>query len=80
LFAKLYHDHDGRLDKRELTGRSSAKDFAVADPDNSGTLTAEEYLAVVEQRFNAADPDGDVPLDAKELKTSAGQALLRLLR
>jgi Ca2+-binding EF-hand superfamily protein len=58
----------------------SAKEFAVADPDNDGTLTVEEYLAVVEKRFNAANPDKDGTLDAKELKTSAGQALLRLLR
>jgi hypothetical protein len=34
----------------------------------------------VEQRFNAADPDKDGTLDAKELKSPAGRALLRLLR
>jgi hypothetical protein len=43
-------------------------------------LTQDEYLAVVEQRFNAANPDGDGTLDAKELSTPAGHALLRLLR
>ena len=80
LFARLDRDHDGMLDKRELTGRLSAKELAAADPDHDGTLTAEEYLAVVEQRFNAANPDKDGTLDAKELNTSAGQALLRLLR
>ncbi|MGA7997969.1 MAG: calcium-binding protein, partial [Bradyrhizobium sp.] len=31
-------------------------------------------------RFNAADPDHDGTLDAKELNSKAGQALLRLLR
>jgi hypothetical protein len=41
-------------------------------------FTAEEYLAVVEQRFNVANPDKAGTLDAKE--TSAKQALLRLLR
>jgi EF hand len=80
LFAKLDRDHDGTLDKRELAGRLSVKEFAAADPDHDGTLTADEYLAVVEQRFNAADPDKDGTLDAKELNSSAGRALLRLLR
>jgi Ca2+-binding EF-hand superfamily protein len=80
LFAKLDRDHDGTLDKRELAGRLSAKELAAADPDRDGTLTADEYLAVVEQRFNAANPDKDGTLDAKELNTAAGRALLRLIR
>lgn len=45
-----------------------------------GTLTLDENLAVVERRFNAANPDGDGILDAKELNTRAGKALLRLLK
>ena len=80
LFDKLERDHDGTLDKRELASRLSAKELAAADPDHDGTLTKDEYLAVVEQRFAAADPDHDGTLDAKELKTKAGQALLRLLK
>ena len=80
LFARLDRDHDGTLDKRELAGRLSARELAAADPDHDGTLTAGEYLAVVEQRFNAANPDKDGTLDAKELNSSAGKALLRLLK
>jgi Ca2+-binding EF-hand superfamily protein len=80
LFAKLDRDHNGTLDKRELAGRLSAKEFAAADPYHDGTLTEDEYLAVVEQRFNAANPDQDGTLDAKELNTGAGRALLRLLK
>jgi len=80
LFAKLDRDHDGTLDKRELRGRLSARELTAADPDHDGTLTADEYLALVERRFNAANPDKDGTLDAKELNTSAGRALLRLLR
>ena len=34
----------------------------------------------IEQRFNAANPDKDGTLDAKELNSAAGKALLRLLR
>ena len=80
LFAKLDRDHDGTLDKRELARRLSAKELAAADPDHDGTLTADEYAAVVEQRFQAADPDKDGTLDAKELNSAAGKALLRLLK
>ena len=50
------------------------------DPDRDGTLTLDEYLAVVERRFNAANPDKDGTLDAKELNSRAGKALLRLLK
>ena len=80
MFAKLNRDHDGTLDKRELAGRFSAKELAAADPDHDGTLTSDEYLAVVEQRFNAANPNKDGTLDAKELHTRAGQALLLLMK
>ena len=77
---RFFGNKHGTLDKRELAGRLSAKELAAADPDRDGTLTADEYLAVVEQRFNAANPDADGTLDAKELNTAAGRALLRLLR
>src|ERR1700712_6083744 len=80
LFAKLDRDHDGTLDRRELAGRLTAKELAAADPDHDGTLTQEEYLAIVEQRFNAANPEKEGTLDAKELNSPAGKALLRLLR
>jgi Ca2+-binding EF-hand superfamily protein len=80
LFDRLDRDHDRTLDKRELAGRLSAKEFAAADPDHDGTLTKDEYLAVVEQRFNAANSDSDGTLDAKELGTKAGRNLLRLLQ
>jgi Ca2+-binding EF-hand superfamily protein len=80
LFARLDHDHDGTLDRRELAGRLSARELAAADPDHDGTLTLDEYLAVVEKRFNAANQDADGTLDAKELRTPVGRALLRLLR
>ena len=79
-FDRLERDKDGTLDKRELSGRLSAKELAAADPDHDGTLTKDEYLAVVEQRFRAADPDHDGTLDAKELSSGPGRALLRLLK
>jgi EF hand len=79
-FDKLERDHDGTLDKHELTRRLSAAELFAADPDHDGTLSKDEYLAVVAQRFKAADRDNDGTLDAKELNSRAGQALLRLLK
>jgi Ca2+-binding EF-hand superfamily protein len=80
LFDKLDRDHDGTLDRRELGGRLSTTEFALADPDKDGTLSKDEYLKVVESRFKAADSDNDGTLDEKELRSRAGQALLRLLQ
>ncbi len=80
LFDKLDTDHDGTLTFKELHGRMSRKEFAAADPDKDGTLTKEEYLAVVERRFKAADKDHDGTLDNWEFHTPKGRALVRLLR
>ena len=80
LFAKLDPDHDGTLGVRELRGRLTAKELKTADPDHDGALTLDEYLALVEQRFRAAGPDNDGTPDAKEFKSRAGRALLRLLK
>jgi hypothetical protein len=45
-----------------------------------GTLTKQEHLDLVEGRFKPATPDDDGTLDAKELETAEGQALLKLLQ
>jgi hypothetical protein len=80
LFDKLDIDKHGKLDMKELHGRLSEKEFNLADKDSDKTLTKDEYLSAVERAFYAADPDGDKVLDAKELKTPAGHAFLRLLQ
>jgi Ca2+-binding EF-hand superfamily protein len=80
VFDKLEKDNDGTLDHKELQGRISAKDWAVADPDNDKTVSKDEYLAYVEVLFKKADPDNDGTIDAKELASPAGHALLRLLK
>jgi hypothetical protein len=36
-------------------------------------------MALVEMRFNAANPDNDGTLDAKELRSPVGRNLLRLV-
>jgi Ca2+-binding EF-hand superfamily protein len=80
LFDRLDTDHDGTLDKKELKGRLGGSAFTASDPDRDGTISKDEYLALVEKRFKAADPDHDGTVSAAEAKTSAGQALLRLLK
>jgi Ca2+-binding EF-hand superfamily protein len=79
FFDKLDTDKDGTLDFKELNGRLTQKEFTAADPDNDGTLSKNEYVALVEKRFKAADPDNDGTISADELKTAAGQSLSHLL-
>ena len=74
LFDKLDSDKDGTLDLKELKGRVTDKEFNAADPDNDGTLSKEEYLAMVEKRFKAVDPDNDGTVSAAEFKTHAGRS------
>ena len=45
-----------------------------------GKVTKDDYLALTERRFKLADPDNDGKLDATELESEAGQALLKLLQ
>lgn len=79
VFDKLDTDKDGTIDIKELKGRLSRKDFTSADPDKDKTLTKDEYLAVVEQRFKDADADDDGTISAAEFRTRAGRALLQLM-
>jgi hypothetical protein len=74
VFDRLERDKDGTLDARELRGRLSAKELAVAEPDHDGTMTKDEYLAVVEQRFKPANADADDTIDARESGSKAGRA------
>jgi hypothetical protein len=58
----------------------SKRDFAAGDPDKDRTLTKDEYLSIVEKRFNEADKDKEGTLDCKELQSRSGRTLLRLLK
>jgi EF hand len=78
-FDKLNKDADGTLDAQEVKGVIGPKTFKAADPDNDGTLTKDEYLALVEKLFKKADVDNDGTLSVKELKSKAARALKRLI-
>jgi Ca2+-binding EF-hand superfamily protein len=78
-FDKLDKDADGTLDAKEVKGIIGAPAFKAADPDNDGTLTKAEYLALVEKLFKQADTDKDGTLSVAELKSKAGHALKHLI-
>lgn len=78
-FDKMNKDADGTLDAKEVKGIIGAKTFKAADPDNDGTLTKDEYLALVEKLFNKADVDHDGTLSVQELKSKSAHTLKRLI-
>jgi hypothetical protein len=80
LFDKLDTDHEGTLSPKELKGRISKKDWAVADPDNDKTMSKDEYSAYVAALFKEADADNEGTLDKKELRSAAGRKLVKLMR
>jgi Ca2+-binding EF-hand superfamily protein len=54
-FDQLDRKRTGTLTRAQIGRlRLTRKELAAPDPDKDGTLTKDEYLAVVEQRFNAA--------------------------
>jgi Ca2+-binding EF-hand superfamily protein len=79
-FDKLDSDHDGTLDVKELAAvHVDPAAFDRADKSHDGTLTKDEYLSLVHDAFNAADPDKDGTVSAAELQTQSGQALRLLI-
>lgn len=76
----LDKDHKGRLTQQNLAPAVTAQDFTGANPDGTMTIGAKEWFGLVRRHFYAADPDNDGSLLADELKTPAGQALLRLVQ
>jgi hypothetical protein len=79
MFDRLERDHDGTIEPKEIGPRISKRDFALADADHDGTLTRDEYVALAETLFRAADVGGVGELGEKELHTAAGRALVRLI-
>ena len=79
-FDQLNKDSDTTLDYDEAKGRLSKNAFLAADPDADKSLSKQEYIEMAEKLFSAADVNNAGVLDAKELRSRAGQALLRLLQ
>ena len=79
-FGMLDKDRKGRLTQQDLAPAVTAQDFAAANPDGDTTIGAEEWFDLVRRYFHAANPDNDGSLSVDELRTPAGQALLRLVQ
>ncbi len=79
-FDRLNKDQDTTLEYNETNGQLSKKAFIAADPDKDNSLTKDEYIAMAEKLFKAADLENDGTLDARELRSKAGRALRRLLQ
>ena len=81
LFDKLDGDQ-GRHARQEGIARPPQRQGfrRRRTPTRTARSTRPEFLAVVEKRFTAADPDKDGTIDAKELKSAAGKSLAKLLK
>ncbi len=78
-FDRLNKDGDSTLEASEVKGVLGPKAFKAADTDHDGTLSKDEYLALVEKLFKQADADHDGTLSAAELQSRPGKALVRLI-
>jgi hypothetical protein len=78
-FDKLDKNADGTLDANEARSVMGKKEFKSADRDGDGTLTKDEYLALVEKLFRSADVDKDGTLSVDELRSASALALKPLL-
>ena len=79
VFDRIDHNKDGLVNTRELGGRVTPQEFAVADRNHDGKLSKEEYLSVVEKRFKAADPNNTGKVSERALFSRTGRPLARLL-
>ncbi|HLH91486.1 MAG TPA: EF-hand domain-containing protein [Xanthobacteraceae bacterium] len=80
LFDRLDRHRTGKLTRAQLgRGRLTVAQFSWADRDHDGTLTKDEYLALVEREFAAADGDHDGTVSRAEFHSRAALPLRRLL-
>lgn len=78
-FDKLNKDGDSMLEANEVKGVMGLSAFKAADADHDGTLSKDEYLALVAKLFKQADIDHDGSLTAAEFHSKSGRALKRLI-
>jgi hypothetical protein len=78
-FEMLDKDHKGRLTQPQLAQELTPQEFEDANADGDTTIGAQEWFALVNERFEAANPDRDGSLTLDELETPQGKALLKLV-
>ena len=80
LFDERDRDRTGKLSRAKLGRmRMTIPEFSWADRDHDGSLTKDEYLALVERQFRTADRDGDGTVSRAEFNAKSGLPLRRLL-
>jgi hypothetical protein len=81
-FDELKRPGEGALSMDDLRGRISQEDFDAANTTRGNavpTLSRVEFLAWIDKLFREANTVGEKTLSEKELKTPAGEKLIRLL-
>jgi hypothetical protein len=81
-FKQLDTDHDGTLSKQEAAKAGiTSSEFDQANTKGTHTLSDQEYVGLVKNRFEAANknPNADQTLSSRELNSTAGHKLLALL-
>jgi hypothetical protein len=78
-FDTLNRDGDTTLEMPEVLGIVGPRMFAWADRDHDGSLSKEEYLALVGRLFRRADTQHFGRLYSRDLRGKAAQALLELI-
>ncbi len=79
-FDALNRDGDTTLETSEAREIVGPQMFARADTDHDGTLSKEEYLALVERLFRKTDTEHFGRLYARDLSGKAAHALLKLIQ
>jgi hypothetical protein len=82
-FDELKKPGEEALSMADLHGRISQTDFDAANTTRGNsavpTLSKDEFLAYVDKLFREANTVGEKTLSEAELKTAAGEKLIRLL-
>jgi hypothetical protein len=81
-FDELKKPGEEALSMADLRGRISQEDFDAANTTRGNavpTLSRVEFLAWVDKLFREANTVGEKTLSEEELKTPAGEKLIRLL-
>ncbi len=76
---RLKNSHGPRRRALVRALKNLATEFKVMDRDHDGTVDMDEYVALVEARFAAANTDKDTTLEASELAAPAADKIRVLL-
>ena len=79
VFDGLSKDKGQTVTRADIADRVGESDWSKVNRDRDQTLELDEWLTVARTRFGAADANHDGKLDAKELDSTAGQSLVKMI-